>query len=189
MGIFAAGAAKFFGAVGIPTHLGAEFAMLAISTFLLTTLDTCTRLTRFLIEELFAWRNEASRYLGTRKLLVFPQFLFFSNFRERTEPSNPHGKQFGLSSGRPINYCCSCSPYLCGLSKSSRVKYGFCPVACCCNDCDAHDCTRTNGLFGFSTLLGGTAAGMFLVLGLFFMVTSWRSLTQSQNEPLTESTL
>ena len=46
-GIFAAGAAKFFGAVGIPTHLGAEFAMLAISTFLLTTLDTCTRLTRF----------------------------------------------------------------------------------------------------------------------------------------------
>ena len=51
VGIFASGAAKFFAAVGIPTSLGAEFAMLAISTFLLTTLDTCTRLTRFLIEE------------------------------------------------------------------------------------------------------------------------------------------
>ena len=47
VGIFAAGAAKFFGAVGIPVNLGAEFAMLAISTFLLTTLDTCTRLTVF----------------------------------------------------------------------------------------------------------------------------------------------
>ena len=29
--------------------------------FLLTTLDTCTRLTRFLIEELLSWRNQFSR--------------------------------------------------------------------------------------------------------------------------------
>ena len=42
VGIFATGASKFFAAVGIPLQLGAEFAMLAISTFLLTTLDTCT---------------------------------------------------------------------------------------------------------------------------------------------------
>ena len=47
VGIFASGAAKFFSSIGIPITLGAEFAMLAISTFLLTTLDTCTRLTRF----------------------------------------------------------------------------------------------------------------------------------------------
>jgi carbon starvation protein len=38
VGIFATGASKFFAAVGIPLQLGAEFAMLAISTFLLTTL-------------------------------------------------------------------------------------------------------------------------------------------------------
>ena len=80
VGIFAAGAAKFFGSVGIPVHLGAEFAMLAISTFLLTTLDTCTRLTRFLIEELFSWRNEASRYLGTLLALLLPALLVFQQF-------------------------------------------------------------------------------------------------------------
>ena len=78
VGIFAAGASKFFGAVGIPASLGAEFAMLAISTFLLTTLDTCTRLTRFLIEELLNWKSEMSRYLGTDLallgVLVFKQF-------------------------------------------------------------------------------------------------------------------
>ena len=33
VGIFAAGAAKFFGAVGIPTNLGAEFAMSATAPF------------------------------------------------------------------------------------------------------------------------------------------------------------
>ena len=78
--IFAMGASKFFAAVGVPSHLGVEFAMLAISTFLLTTLDTCTRLTRFLIEELFSWRNQASRYVGTFGALVLPAFLVFQSF-------------------------------------------------------------------------------------------------------------
>ena len=64
----------------MPAHLGVEFAMLAISTFLLTTLDTCTRLTRFLIEELFDWRNQASRYLGTLGALLLPAFLVFQSF-------------------------------------------------------------------------------------------------------------
>ncbi|MGB0333963.1 MAG: carbon starvation protein A [Opitutales bacterium] len=80
VGIFAAGASKFFYAVGVPAHLGVEFAMLAISTFLLTTLDTCTRLTRFLIEELFDWRNQASRYLGTLGALLLPALLVFQSF-------------------------------------------------------------------------------------------------------------
>jgi carbon starvation protein len=40
-------------ALGIPASLGAHFGALAISTFLLTTLDTCTRFGRYLIEELF----------------------------------------------------------------------------------------------------------------------------------------
>ena len=54
--------------------------MLAISTFLLTTLDTCTRLTRFLIEELLAWRNQASRFGGTLMALVLPGILVFQKF-------------------------------------------------------------------------------------------------------------
>ena len=78
--IFATGASKFFAALGIPAKIGVEFAMLAISTFLLTTLDTCTRLTRFLIEELFSWRNQASRYLGTLGALLFPALLVFQSF-------------------------------------------------------------------------------------------------------------
>jgi len=80
VGVFATGASKFFGAVGIPAQFGIEFATLAISTFLLTTLDTCTRLTRFLIEELFSWRNQVSRYLGTLIALALPAWLVFQSF-------------------------------------------------------------------------------------------------------------
>lgn len=77
---FAHGAAVFFSAIGIPSQLGVEFATLAVSTFLLTTLDTCTRLGRFLIEELFQWRSTASRVIGTLLVLAAPAWLVFQTF-------------------------------------------------------------------------------------------------------------
>lgn len=77
---FAQGAAIFFNALGLPMQLGVEFATLAVSTFLLTTLDTCTRLGRFLVEELLGWRSAASRYLGTLAVLAGPAWLAFQTF-------------------------------------------------------------------------------------------------------------
>lgn len=77
---FSKGSAVFFGALGVPQELGATFATLAVSTFLLTTLDTCTRLTRFLVEELFAWRNAGSRYLGTALVLLLPAACAFGSY-------------------------------------------------------------------------------------------------------------
>jgi carbon starvation protein len=77
---FAGGASIFFGAVGIPESVGLTFATLAVSTFLLTTLDTCTRLTRFLIEELFEWRSAGSRFIGTLLVLVLPALAAFGTY-------------------------------------------------------------------------------------------------------------
>ena len=51
--VFASGIGHLLSAVGVPAALGAHFGALAISTFLLTTLDTCTRLARYVLEELF----------------------------------------------------------------------------------------------------------------------------------------
>ncbi len=51
--VFAQGIGHLLTAVGLPAALGAHFGALAISTFLLTTLDTCTRLARYVLEELF----------------------------------------------------------------------------------------------------------------------------------------
>ncbi len=78
---FARGSSVFFGSLGIPETVGVAFATMAVSTFLLTTLDTCTRLTRFLIEELFDWRNGWSRYVGTLIVLIVPAVAAFTKFR------------------------------------------------------------------------------------------------------------
>jgi carbon starvation protein len=50
---FAGGLASFVAKVGLPVEAGRTFIALAISAFLLTTLDTATRLTRFTWQELF----------------------------------------------------------------------------------------------------------------------------------------
>ena len=78
--IFARGSALFMSSLGIPQSYGVEFTLLAVSTFLLTTLDTCTRLTRFLVEELLNWRNATSRYLGTLVVLIPPGIFAFQTF-------------------------------------------------------------------------------------------------------------
>lgn len=77
---FARGSAVFFSGLGIEESVGLTFATLAVSTFLLTTLDTCTRLTRFLLEELFDWRSSGSRYWGTLLVLALPAIAAFGTF-------------------------------------------------------------------------------------------------------------
>jgi carbon starvation protein len=86
---FAGGAAIFFSSLGIPIQLGTEFATLAVSTFLLTTLDTCTRLGRFLIEELFGWSGAASRYLSTLFIGLVAGYLSFHKFTDLAGNSVP----------------------------------------------------------------------------------------------------
>ena len=145
VGIFAAGAAKFFGAVGIPANLGAEFAMLAISTFLLTTLDTCTRLTRFLIEELFSWRNEASRYLGTAMALALPCILVFQQFPGTDGTLQPAWKAIWPSLSNQSITRCSGFAYLCSLFESIQGGLWICSASCGGNDRDADDSPCSDG--------------------------------------------
>ena len=185
VGIFAAGAAKFFGAVGIPVNLGAEFAMLAISTFLLTTVDTCTRLTRFLIEELFSWRNEASRYLGTALALALPCILVFQQFPGTDGTLQPAWKAIWPLFGATNQLLAALAllTFVVFL-KASKVGYGFALLpAVIMIVMPMTALALMVEKFGISTLLGGTAAAMFL-LGMFLMVTSWRRLTRSDGEHL-----
>jgi carbon starvation protein len=185
VGIFATGASKFFAAVGIPLQLGAEFAMLAISTFLLTTLDTCTRLTRFLIEELFSWRSEASRYLGTALALSLPFILVFQQFPGADGTLQPAWKAIWPLFGATNQLLAALAlltfvVYL----KASNVGYRFALLpALVMIVMPMTALALMVQKFGITTLLGGTSACMF-VLGLFLMVTSWRRLTGSTGEAL-----
>ena len=177
VGLFAAGAAKFFAAVGIPVSLGKEFAMLAISTFLLTTLDTCTRLTRFLIEELFDWRNEASRYLGTLLALVGPAFLVFQTFPGPAGSPLPAWRAIWPLFGATNQLLAALAllTFVVFL-KASRIRYGFALLpAVLMIVMPMTALVMMIRQYGFDTLIGGVATVMF-VLGSFLMVMSWRSL-------------
>jgi carbon starvation protein len=58
VGAFASGLATFAdGGIGLPLAIGRTFVALAISAFMLTTLDTATRLARFTWQEMFLPRS------------------------------------------------------------------------------------------------------------------------------------
>jgi len=63
-----------------PKTVGTQFGLLAISTFLLTTLDTGTRLSRFIFEEFFGLRHKRWRYLSTAASLILPAVIVFMRF-------------------------------------------------------------------------------------------------------------
>lgn len=75
--IFADGIGRFVSVCGLSHAVGKTFGLLAVSTFLLTTLDTCTRLARFIFEELSGLRGPAGRYLGTAVTLLLPAIMVF----------------------------------------------------------------------------------------------------------------
>jgi carbon starvation protein len=82
--IYAGGIGTFLSMFGIPREFGAHFGLLALSTFLLTTLDTCTRLGRYVVQEAFAWeKNEPkSRVVATVATLILPAMLVFITYTD-----------------------------------------------------------------------------------------------------------
>lgn len=80
IGIFSNGIGRFISALGIPLDAGVTFAALAISAFALTSLDTATRLARFLFQEFFEDDERMAflaknRYVGTLVTVVFAGLL------------------------------------------------------------------------------------------------------------------
>jgi carbon starvation protein len=80
--IYAMGLSKFLSVLGISEHLGLTFALLALSAFILTTLDTATRLSRYVFEEFFNLRAGKSRYFSTAVTLILPTILVLITLRD-----------------------------------------------------------------------------------------------------------
>ncbi|MFH2008169.1 MAG: carbon starvation CstA family protein [bacterium] len=80
--VFANGMGRFLGALGIDPKLGAAFGLLAVSTFLLTTLDTCTRLGRYVFEELTRMQGWTARYLATAVTVGIPAVFVLVPFQD-----------------------------------------------------------------------------------------------------------
>ncbi|MFA5689092.1 MAG: carbon starvation CstA family protein [Kiritimatiellales bacterium] len=78
---FGKGLGIFGETLGVPAAFTRTFAMLAVSTFLLTTLDSCTRLARFLFEEMTGIGNSVfKRFISTVTVLILPVIMIFQKF-------------------------------------------------------------------------------------------------------------
>jgi carbon starvation protein len=68
--IFAAGIARFTELLGVPPELGLGFGALALTTFIYDTLDVCTRLGRYILQELLGLKGTGGRVLATALTLA-----------------------------------------------------------------------------------------------------------------------
>jgi carbon starvation protein len=82
LAIYGAGMAKFLSVFGIPEKLGASFGLLALSAFILTTLDTATRLARYIFQEFFSIEGKRTRYLATAVTLFLPTVFVLINIKD-----------------------------------------------------------------------------------------------------------
>jgi carbon starvation protein len=70
--IYASGIGSFLGLIGITPALGISFGLMAFTTFVYDTLDICTRLGRYIIEELTGLKGIIGKTLGSVLTSVVP---------------------------------------------------------------------------------------------------------------------
>jgi len=80
--VYSAGMGRFVAQFGLSERLGSSFGLLALSAFILTTLDTATRLGRYIFEEFFNFKSTAWRYLSTLATLALPTVFVLITLRD-----------------------------------------------------------------------------------------------------------
>lgn len=86
--VFATGIGDFMTGLGVPFETGKSFVALAISAFALTSLDTATRLGRFIFQEMFDSEEEGrtsvltNKYVSTLITVSLGGFLTFSGWQK-----------------------------------------------------------------------------------------------------------
>ncbi|HET6323393.1 MAG TPA: carbon starvation CstA family protein [Planctomycetaceae bacterium] len=73
--IYAQGIGQFLQVIHIPATVGVAFAMMAFTTFVYDTLDVCTRLGRFIIQELTGWHDAKGRWISTLLTAAVPVYF------------------------------------------------------------------------------------------------------------------
>jgi len=83
--LYSQGLGGFIASMGIPVELAISFVALTVSAFAVTTLDTCTRLARFVVQESFQGSTAVSarvftenRYIATGAVILFSCALLFT---------------------------------------------------------------------------------------------------------------
>jgi carbon starvation protein len=76
--IYAKGIGSFLQTLGVAAPLAVSFALMAFTTFVYDTLDVCTRLGRYIIQELTGWHDARGKWLGTILTAGAPVFFVTS---------------------------------------------------------------------------------------------------------------
>ena len=92
--IYAMGIGSFMELIGIPAAFGISFGLMAFTTFVYDTLDVCTRLGRYVIEELTGWRDMKGKVLGTVLTSAVPIFFIFQTMTDAKGNVIPAWKTF-----------------------------------------------------------------------------------------------
>jgi carbon starvation protein len=78
--IYAQGIGAFMGKFGVQERFAVCFALMAFTTFVYDTLDVCTRLGRYIIQELTGLRGNAGKWLGTLITAGVPAYFVTKTF-------------------------------------------------------------------------------------------------------------
>jgi carbon starvation protein len=84
--IYAAGIGKFLEVIHLPPQVGITFALMAFTTFVYDTLDVCTRLGRFILQELTGWRGAGGRLFGSALTAGVPLFFLLRHPADAPTP-------------------------------------------------------------------------------------------------------
>lgn len=80
--IYATGIGSFMELIGVNPVFGISFGLMAFTTFVYDTLDVCTRLGRYIIEELTGWRDLRGKILGTVLTTCVPLWFIFQTITD-----------------------------------------------------------------------------------------------------------
>ena len=88
--IYANGLGSFMELIGVSKAFGISFGLMAFTTFVYDTLDVCTRLGRFIVQELTGWKGWPGRIISTLLIGGIPLILMSINL------TDPAGKPIAI---------------------------------------------------------------------------------------------
>ncbi|MDD5707685.1 MAG: carbon starvation CstA family protein [Kiritimatiellae bacterium] len=92
--IYAQGIGSFLGTLGIDPVFGISFGLMAFTTFVYDTLDVCTRLGRYILQELVGLKGLAGKVAGTAATTLVPLFFVTRSVTDSAGKEIPAWKLF-----------------------------------------------------------------------------------------------
>jgi len=97
--IYASGLGSFMALIGVSPAFGISFGLMAFTTFVYDTLDICTRLGRYIIQELTGWKNWGGKILATLLTGGIPLILMTITLTDAAGKPIPAWKLFWTTFG------------------------------------------------------------------------------------------